>query len=143
MGELSPEVLRKCKEAWTQTLRRFGIERNLIASEEVEIARAVQKHGADTVELALYGAGFEPRTERFDPKNFVRISRVLRPDPRGEERIDRFVNLGSQQRAKDLQARDTRRAIEAVRTRENADEWAEQDPAKVREILNNVMKGMS
>lgn len=107
--------------------------------------RAIQKHGAESVELALFGASFEPKTEKYNPQDYVKISRILRPDAKGEERIDRFVNLGSQARAKqENQKKATARLIEMRTAAQGVapDEWAEQDPDKVREIIRGITKEM-
>lgn len=132
--------LARCKTAWLKTLEHFGISRGLMGTEETEIARAIQKHGAESVELALYGAAFEPKTDKFDPQDHVSIARVLRPNARGETRIDKYVNWGSKQRMKEK--RKTENWRDVARTVDVIEEWHEQDPERVREIIRGITKEM-
>lgn len=89
---LNAEGIKICTETWHETLDHFRCgrpNRTLIPGEDVQIARAIQRWGAKPVELALFGARFEPKDDRFDPSKFVRLKRYLDP-----EHFDRFVNLG-------------------------------------------------
>jgi hypothetical protein len=140
-NSMDREELRKCKDVWLQTLASFGIKRNLMQIEETEIARAMQKHGAEAVELALFGARFEPATESFDPRKYVKISRFLRVDARGEEVIDRFANLGAMERSRQERVRDAAQEMKRRNDEILADTGAEfkQDPEKVREFMANFL----
>lgn len=89
--------MKKCIEAWKETLRSFGVVRNINLMEETAIARAIKQYGSEFVELALFGARFEKQTKDFNPRDHLSIGRILtRKD--GVERIDKFANLGSAQR---------------------------------------------
>lgn len=86
------EAFQECVRTWHETLDHFRCgrpKRTLIPGEDLLIGRAIQRWGYKPVELALYGARFEPKDERFDPSKFVRLKRYLDP-----ENFDRFVNLG-------------------------------------------------
>lgn len=85
------EQIASLRETWKETLKHFGIERGISIVEESLMGRFLQLCGFETVDLALRGARFEAKTERFDPANHVSIGRVLQ---RG--RIDKFANLGAQ-----------------------------------------------
>lgn len=80
-------------DVWKDTLKHFGINRNLIAGEDVQIARAVQQYGGDAVSHALLGARFEEETENFSPKKHVSLRRIFDP-----KLFQKFVNLGAQNR---------------------------------------------
>jgi hypothetical protein len=93
--EIVPADVARCKATWKETLLRFEIDRNLSPAEELEIVRAIQRNGADFVELALYGARYEKAVEGFKPAEHVAIARILLPDREGRLRIDKFANLGA------------------------------------------------
>lgn len=76
--------------AWGETLTRFGIRRDP-KRDEIQIARLVQAKGAEDSRLALLGAGFEAKTEKFDPAKHVSIRRVA-----DSRLFEKFVNLGAQ-----------------------------------------------
>jgi len=87
-------------ETWKGTLKHFKIVRdNLTDDEKQAIARAVQRHGVEIVDMALYGARYEAKTENFDPGQHVSIQRVLKPDRNGVSRLDKFANLGAANKA--------------------------------------------
>lgn len=85
--------LEGCYQAWLDTLSHFKAgRRNLLAEEQTQIVRAVQRCGSDSaVKFALIGARYEPKTEKFDPAHFLKLSRIL-----GPEHFNRFINLGIQ-----------------------------------------------
>ena len=127
-------TLQDCMNTWLGTLEHFGIKRALNPREELEIARNVQKYGAEYVELALYGARWEPKTETFDPKNFVSLRRVFGRDKQGFDLIDRFVNLGAPKRQHENHER---ARMESQSTAEGVERT---DPARVREILAGAFR---
>lgn len=105
MGEIkltpiAAASIDSCKRTWIETLTFFGVPRTLMATEELEIGRAILKYGAENVQLALAGARFEPKTEGFDPKKYISIGRILTRDKDGKERIDRFISYGIEARTK-------------------------------------------
>jgi hypothetical protein len=131
---LSKKELRACKEQWLQTLRHFGIHRGISMLEEVEIAKAIQRHGYEMVELALFGARFEPRTPEFNPANYVGIGRVLTRDDEGRERVDRFANLGSQRRKTHVPT------VQSVAPAEESRVDGAEAAAKIKEIREGLRK---
>lgn len=92
---LTSETIAKCKTTWLATLKAMGSTRTSIApSEEQMIARAIQIHGFEWVELALFGARFEPATESFNPREYIDITRILLNDKQGKPRIQKFIEFG-------------------------------------------------
>lgn len=93
-------TIEACGQTWLETIALLGGKRTrLIRVEEETIARAIAQHGAETVDLALFGARFEPKFDDFDPRQNIDITRVLTKDKHGKERIQRFVGYGSKQRS--------------------------------------------
>lgn len=92
--------LDKLRETWLGTLRHFGHDRNLLASEEEAIARGVMAYGSEAVDLALYGARHEPKFEGFEPKEWVSISRVFGKDKYGRSRFEQCLNWASKGKKK-------------------------------------------
>lgn len=92
---LTPETILKCKKTWLESIKAMGSSRVSCApSEEQMIARAIQIHGAEWVELALFGARFEPATESFNPREYIDITRILLNDKQGKPRIQKFIEFG-------------------------------------------------
>lgn len=83
-------VIEACA-AWGQTLRRYRIEKDP-KWDEATIVRLIANYGFDKTKTALLGAGFETKTEKYDPAKHCRISRLLKPDI-----FELCVNLGAQQ----------------------------------------------
>lgn len=90
---LTQEELTECYEAWLETLRHFKAGRkNILAAEQTEIVRAAQRFGsAKAVAMAIEGARHEPKGDKFNPADFLRLSRILHVD-----NFNRFLNLGVQ-----------------------------------------------
>lgn len=86
---LEKSAIEDCVSIWGQTLRRFEIRKDA-RLDEVGIARLIQLRGADKTKLALLGAGFEQKTESFDPGSNVSIERLLKPHI-----FEKLVNLGA------------------------------------------------
>jgi hypothetical protein len=124
-------VLDACVTTWADTLTACGIPRAVSDSEKLEIGRAIQRHGAEVVDLALFGARHEPPHEGFNPKQYVSLSRVLLPT--GKERklkLTEFANWGAKARAdRAAQSRKQESSIAAPGSEERT------DPGKVREML--------
>lgn len=95
-----------CKATWQGTLDHFKTGRRVSLAEETIIGRAIRTNGAELVDLALYGARYEPKYDDFDPKTHVSISRVLEPDREGKIRIDKFANWGGQAREREKAKQD-------------------------------------
>lgn len=129
--------LHACCQTWQKTLEHFGIHRGISPLEEIEIARSLQRwKNFDFVEHALYGAMFEEKTTCFDPAKHVSIRRVLGKDDQGQDRADKFANLGYQRRhiEKRTEEEKTKRAEEPGMTPTGPNEAA----AKIREIAQGV-----
>lgn len=134
---MTKEEVDRCKQMWLETLKFFGQERPILRIEEEMIARAIQKESVEAVLLALFGARYEPRSERFDPASHVDLARVLTPDFSGKPRIQKFVGYGSRARAsmdRENQARESREALPQDLTP------SEEGIAKVRDILSRVSR---
>jgi len=80
-------------EAWGETLKHFGCSSNPLL-DRYEIVRCAKRHGVEATKLALIGARFEPKSDRYDPAKFLSVKRVL-----GPKQFDRMRNLGSQVRS--------------------------------------------
>lgn len=84
---------KRCAEVWLKTLESKKQSRKLIPGEDVEIARAIKRWDAESVELALIGIRHETGSATpggFDPAQHVSLNRVLDPG-----RFARFVGLGA------------------------------------------------
>lgn len=86
-------VIEECYAAWLDTLAFYKAGRpQLSPQEQLEIVRATQRQGsAKAVLYALHGARYEPKSEKFNPADFLKIERILDP-----KNINRFLNLGIQ-----------------------------------------------
>lgn len=127
--------LQDCMKTWRGTLEHFGISRGVSQWEETQIARAERIYGAELVELALFGARFEKKTDKFDPKDYLSLARILEKDRQGVARIDLYANAGDRKR-KSLQP-------STPQEPEIPTEQKRTDPARVREIIANVFKPVS
>lgn len=85
--------IQGCIEAWGGTLKRYGIQKDP-RFDETQILRLVQRHGVEKARLALLGAGFESKSEQYDPAKHCRITRLDKPDI-----FEKLVNLGAQQKS--------------------------------------------
>lgn len=90
---LDASELDLCYQAWLETLAFYKAGRaKLLPAEQLEIVRTTQRQGNATAVLyALRGARYEPKTEKFNPADFLKINRILAP-----EQFNRFMNLGIQ-----------------------------------------------
>lgn len=85
------QVAKACGE-FGRTLAHFGQPRGLLEAEKFAIGRAIQVHGFEAVLMALIGARFEPKSDRFDPADWVNLDRYLMA-----KNFKRFVGLGAKQ----------------------------------------------
>lgn len=129
---VTSDLVKACCNTWRETLAAFKQERGLTQCEEIEIARAIQKNGAEFVDLALYGARHEPSVNNWHAKDHVDITRVLLPDRDGKERIQKFVGYGAKHRQAEAEA-EAKKLADA----ENAKEFEEAatDPAVISKAL--------
>lgn len=133
--EKKREVTQKeCVATWEGTLRHFGINRTVSDWENTQIIRAALKYGEDMVELALFGARFEKKTEKFDPKDYLSLARILEKDRQGVARIDLYANAGARQRANAQSEAGQRAAASETLSVERT------DPKRVREIIANAFR---
>lgn len=88
------EKIHECVKEWGKTLGRYSIQKDP-ALDELQIARLMQIHGVEKTKLALLGAGYEQKSERYDPARHCRISRLLKSDI-----FELCVNLGAQNQPK-------------------------------------------
>ncbi len=131
--DLTASAMIKCRNTWLESIAEMGSPRtSLTMTEENTIARAIQIHGSDTVDLALFGARKEETVKDFVPSKNIDVTRILLPDHRGKPRIQKFVELGARGRAKK----------ETVRLREESKvvviEDAKQDPVRFRDLMSKL-----
>lgn len=86
---LDQPSIQTVTKAWLDTLKHFGVSRSLNQYEDVLIARAIQRHGVDSVVRAMIGARHEPKTDNFDPAQHVSLTRIL-----GHKHFDKNLNRG-------------------------------------------------
>lgn len=92
---VTAELIDWCAQAWLETQRKLGIrDPKILPVEQEVIGRSIQKHTAEAVELALFGARFEEAFEGFDPKKNIDITRILMRNKEGAERLPKFLKLG-------------------------------------------------
>ncbi len=85
------EEMEECKGTWIKTLKHFGMTREILATEEIQIARAIQRFGnARSVSMALVGPRAQPKDDRFNPADFLSLDRILRND-----KFNMYLNLGT------------------------------------------------
>lgn len=91
----TPAQVEKCGKAWIESLRSLGIQNRegIRSDEEIEIFRAIRAHGEETVYLALVGARYQKKTEKWDPKDYPSIVRIIAKDKTGVCKISQFADL--------------------------------------------------
>ncbi len=91
----SPGVggLAECIGELQATYDHFRIARQA-KCDEVDLARGIRMHSFEKLRLAIIGARYEPKTERFDPARGFNLARLLNPAKR--EIFDKCVSLGAQ-----------------------------------------------
>lgn len=122
----------QAKAEWARTLEHFGQPRPLVPREHFAIERAVAQHGFDAVRQALMGARHEPKTERFDPAEYVNLDRVLLT-----KNFLRFVGLGAKQDAR-LKQLAERKAMQEEIAADVPEELPPADPARVAKIVEQA-----
>lgn len=143
---VTQSALDLCKAAWIGTLREFDQERNLIQAEELLIFEAIKLHGGEAVELALFGAAFEPSFDGWNPAEQVDIARVLLPERKPgvppKPRIQKFVGWGAKERARRLQAeaaaREKEAAAAALNGTQAVDPEAAAEALRIREQIRHL-----
>lgn len=86
------EQVSQLAAIWEDTLASKNYRRKITLEEQTLLAREISKRGFDAVRRALIGAREEPSTERFDPKKYLRLSRVFGRNGKGEERFPDYLN---------------------------------------------------
>lgn len=122
---------------WMKTLETCGVPAEIAPHEEIEIGRAIQRWGFETVALALLGARHEPKTDKFDPKGHVSLRRVFGKDRNGQDRFGDFVNWGRRARAQ-AKAESEKKVIQ--RQEEETIANSSTDRAKVQKLLGQWSK---
>lgn len=84
------EKTKECIEDWKATLKHFGVDRNLIAGEDAQITRGIQRFGPEAVQLAIRGAQKQSRGAKFNPAEFLSLAIIL-----SEKNIARLGALGA------------------------------------------------
>jgi hypothetical protein len=79
-----------CFEEYKKTVIHFQIERMPGEPQRIEIARGIQRFGAETVRFAFIGARMQKKTPTYDPAQFVSVQSYLKPG-----RVEQLANLGS------------------------------------------------
>ena len=98
--KITRSQIEALSKTWVETLHHFGVKRNLSLTEENQIARGAMLHGAEFIDLALYGYRFRPEDKNFNPRNSVALKDIFAKDKNGNPQIDRYVNLGAQRNAR-------------------------------------------
>lgn len=88
-----PAGYTECLDEYALTLERYAISKDPRA-DELDLLRLLKVHGYEQTRLALIGARFEPRTDKFDPAKYFSLRRIAEP-----KNFSRFVNLGAQQQS--------------------------------------------
>lgn len=87
--------IQALSQTWKETLEHFGHSRNLSAKEQRLIALVLVDESAELVDQALFGARFEPRTEKFDPGKAPDIVRVVGDrDFKKPSQVAKFAGYG-------------------------------------------------
>lgn len=92
-----------CSKTWIETLRSMGIERGILPSEQIEILKAIKNHPLETVDLALYGARWEPEGVAYQPASFASVGRIFGKDKKGQSNLPKFLNWAELGRKKEAE----------------------------------------
>lgn len=87
-SDLKTEI-EEASAVYRETLRHFKQARALLESERLAIGRAIQANGVGAVKLALLGPRTEPRSEKFNPADWVDLNRYL-----DSKNFKRFLGYG-------------------------------------------------
>lgn len=121
-------ALAACELAWEQTLTHFKAKRPLLDREREKLGRMIQQHGSEVVQLVLAGPRAEKPNESFDPAQHLSLDRIFHP-----QKVERFINLGSQ-----LQAKQTKTRCDSTNTDQLDPMDIPADPARLRAILDKT-----
>lgn len=120
-----------CCLTWKDTLSFFRINREILPHEQTDIARAIQRYGAQAVDSALYGARKEAKADGYDPASHISIKRVLDPS-----KFDKFLNLGMAAKFVPQIRPEVQRAKEQLEA--EVDDAPHADPAKVAQLMRGL-----
>jgi hypothetical protein len=102
--EQNQSKISEAWKAWIETLKHFGIPQSkILPTHETSIARAIKTIGFQNVMDAIEGQRYEQATENFNPKNYLRLDRVLHKDKNGVSRFESLANLARMHREKKIQ----------------------------------------
>lgn len=129
-------AINACVITWTKSLRALGIERKVEEFERRKIGLAIQRFGAEAVELALFGARHEPPVGDFKPKDYASLKRIFEPSGKNNKiRFDEYLNWGSKARTEEAaKARKQESPLAAPGTAQRT------DPSKVTELLGRFSR---
>jgi len=100
---------------WSETLRTFGVPvAEMSQLQEAALARAIRHLGLQDVLLALEGKRYEKGNEKYDPRSYLSVDRVLHRDKNGRTRCEEFKNMALAARAKAEAERKGREEAEAT-----------------------------
>ena len=129
------QIAQACQE-YERTLDYFKQTRRLLECEKMALGRAIQAHGLEALLMALVGAKHEPKTERFDPADWVNLDRYL-----VTKNFKRFVGLG----AKHIQRKqELKRPVVAVPLPESEDALpiSEEERQSIARWFPSIVKGI-
>lgn len=80
----------KSIELWEACLAKHKRRRKAFRLDQVKISQAIDTYGEEAVDLAIVGATHEPVSDKFNPSQYLSLSRIFHP-----EKIERFINIGA------------------------------------------------
>lgn len=87
---LKVEEIDSLLKEWAKTLKHWNISKDA-RMDEVQIARLYRQYGYEKSLLAIIGQRKEPSTKDFNPRDYISIARLSKP-----EHFDKCVNRGAQ-----------------------------------------------
>lgn len=131
--------LTACVETWNATLAAMKLPRKATEHEKQVIFRAVKNAhafgGIEQIDLALYGARHEPKSEDYDPKDYADAARVLEPNKKGKSLFTKFIGWGSTGRAQAQAKKEKPAALKPV-------EGEAPNPEVVRQLIGQWSRGV-
>lgn len=77
--------------AWSETLKHFGISRNMTAGDKKNFFILLRKHPVENVIAAIAGMRFENKNEKYDPAKNLFLARLLK-----DENFEKLMHIGLQ-----------------------------------------------
>lgn len=124
--------IEHCSEVFRETLRHFKQGRTLTPSESHRIGQAIQANSAKAVELALIGARYETKSEKFNPEDWVDLTRYLSP-----KNFTRLLGLGTRATNRvDAKALTITKSVVEIEPRSDNEEL---EAAEAREKISKLL----